>query len=72
MTTKKYFGLVNEFIPEILSKILKQVQDQEDLCQSILGGNDNDEELIDRKLLDSLMPSKPVMLLAPLPHYFYC
>jgi hypothetical protein len=60
LTTKKYFGLVNEFIPEILSKILKQVQDQGDLCQSILGGNSNDE-LLDRKLLDNLMPSKQVM-----------
>jgi hypothetical protein len=62
--TKTYFGLVKEFIPEIMSKILKQVQDQGDLCQLILGGSNN-EELIDRKLLDNLMPSKPVMFSTP-------
>jgi hypothetical protein len=45
-------------MPEILAKILKQVQDQGDLCQSILVGND---ELIDKKLLDNLMPSNQVM-----------
>ena len=56
LTTKKYFGLVNEFIPEILSKILKQVQDQKDLCEAIL-----ENDLTDKNFIDSLMPSKQVM-----------
>ena len=35
LTTKKYFSLLNEFIPEILSKILMQVQDPDEILSSL-------------------------------------
>ena len=55
LTTKKYFSLLNEFIPEILSKILKQVQDPEDLA-ALLANN----EALEQSFIENILPMDQV------------
>ncbi len=57
LTTKKYFSLLNEFIPEILSKILKQVQDPEDLA-ALLAKN----ESLEQSYIENILPMNQVSL----------
>ena len=55
LTTQKYFSLLNEFIPEILSKILKQVQDPEDLA-ALLASN----EALEQSFIENILPMNQV------------
>jgi hypothetical protein len=55
LTTDKYFALLSESMPEVLSNILKQVQDVDHLSASLA-----DNKMIDKNLIDNLLVNTQV------------
>jgi hypothetical protein len=55
LSTKRYFSLLNEFIPEILSKILMQVQDPEEISASL-----TKDESLEQNYIENLLTTTTV------------
>ena len=56
LSTKKYFSLLNEFIPEILSKILMQVQDTEEVSAFLAK-----EESLEQDYIENILTTNKVI-----------